>query len=134
VADLGARRTRRPAHRSTAPAKAAAASVETSHQAATADRDELLYHRLRLGMLSALAATDSLTFVDLRGLLGATDGNLSVHARKLEDAGYVTCAKSFADRRPRSEYRLAAPGRRALERHLQHMQALIEATRRSLDR
>jgi len=134
VADLGARRTRRPTRQTAPPARAAAEAAEVARTPVTADRDELLYHRLRLGILSALAASDSLTFVDLRGLLGTTDGNLSVHARKLEDAGYVTCAKSFADRRPRSEYRLAAPGRRALERHLKHMQALIEATRRSLDR
>jgi DNA-binding MarR family transcriptional regulator len=89
---------------------------------------------MRLGMVSALAGTGALTFVELRALLKTTDGNLSVHARKLEDAGYVSCWKSFADRRPRTEYRLAPAGRRALERYLDHMEAVIEATRHTLDR
>jgi DNA-binding MarR family transcriptional regulator len=89
---------------------------------------------MRLGMVSALAGTGALTFVELRALLQTTDGNLSVHARKLEDAGYVSCWKSFSNRRPRTEYRLAAAGRRALERYLDHMEAVIEATRQTLDR
>ena len=101
---------------------------------AASEFDALLHHQIRLGIVSALAGTDSLTFVELRALLGTTDGNLSVHARKLEDAGYVTCAKSFAERRPRSEYRLAPSGRRALERYLAHMEALIAATRSTLER
>lgn len=96
--------------------------------------DELLHHRIRLGIVSALAGTESLTFVELRALLKVTDGNLSVHARKLEEARYIRCAKSFAARRPRTEYRLAEAGLRALERYLDHMQSVIAATRHTLDR
>ncbi len=81
--------------------------------------------------MSALAIHDTLTFTDLKRITGATDGNLSVHARRLEDAGYVHCSKSFAGRTPRTDYRLTAAGRRALERYLDHMDALIRATRRS---
>jgi DNA-binding transcriptional ArsR family regulator len=91
--------------------------------------DRLIHERLRLGILSALAVNDSLTFNELKKLLDTTDGNLSVHARKLEDAGYVSCAKSFEGRMPRTDYRITAPGRRALERYLDHMEALIQATR-----
>jgi len=91
--------------------------------------DRLVHERLRLGILSALAVNDSLTFNELKRLLDTTDGNLSVHARKLEEAGYVGCAKSFANRMPKTEYRLTAAGRRALERYLDHMEALIQATR-----
>ena len=79
--------------------------------------------------MSALAVNESLSFTDLRDLLDATDGNLSVHARKLEEAGYVACSKGFSGRVPRTEYRLTVPGRRALERYLDHMEALIRATR-----
>jgi DNA-binding MarR family transcriptional regulator len=96
--------------------------------------DALIHHRLRLGILSALAATASLTFNDLKGLMGTTDGNLSVHARKLEDAQYVTCAKGFEGRRPKTEYRLTGRGRRALQRYLDHMEAIIRATRGTLAR
>jgi DNA-binding HxlR family transcriptional regulator len=91
--------------------------------------DRLIHERLRLGIVSALAVNESLTFNELKRLLKTTDGNLSVHARKLEDAKYVTCTKTFEDRMPRSEYRLTALGRRALERYLNHMEALIRATR-----
>lgn len=91
--------------------------------------DRLVHERLRLGILSALAVNESLTFNDLKRLLDTTDGNLSVHARKLEEAGYVGCAKSFANRMPKTEYKLTAAGRRALERYLDHMEALIQATR-----
>lgn len=93
------------------------------------DLDRLIHERIRLGILSALAVHDTLTFNDLKHLLETTDGNLSVHARKLEDAGYIDCAKRFEGRVPKTEYRLAAPGRRALERYLDHMEALIHATR-----
>ena len=96
--------------------------------------ESLLHHRLRLGIVSALAATEALTFNDLKGLLKTTDGNLSVHCRKLEDASYVVCAKSFEGRRPRTEYRLAPVGRRELARYLDHMEALIRATRHTLKR
>lgn len=93
------------------------------------DLDRLIHERIRLGILSALAVHDTLTFNDLKHLLETTDGNLSVHARKLEDAGYIACAKRFEGRVPKTEYRLAPPGRRALERYLDHMEALIHATR-----
>jgi DNA-binding MarR family transcriptional regulator len=98
-------------------------------RATTQDLDRLIHERLRLGIVSALAVNSSLTFNELKGLLKTTDGNLSVHARKLEDASYVACAKSFAGRVPKTEYRLTAAGRRALERYLAHMEALIRATR-----
>jgi len=96
--------------------------------------DSLIHHRLRLGILSALAAAESLTFNELKGILKTTDGNLSVHARKLEEAEYVACTKRFEDRRPRTEYRLAPAGRQALQRYLAHMEALIRATRATLGR
>lgn len=91
--------------------------------------DRLIHERMRLGIVSALAVNDSLSFNDLKKLLNTTDGNLSVHARKLEDAQYVTCTKSFDHRVPKTEYRLTAAGRRALERYLNHMEALIRAMR-----
>ena len=91
--------------------------------------DRLLHDRMRLGIVSALAAGDELSFTDLKAALNATDGNLSVHARKLEDAEYIACDKSFEGRVPKTEYRLTALGRRALERYLDHMEALIRATR-----
>ncbi len=91
--------------------------------------DRLIHERLRLGIVTALAASPALTFTDLKRLLKATDGNLSVHARKLEEAGYVACAKSFDGRTPRTEFRLTPAGRAALLRYLDHMQAVIDATR-----
>jgi DNA-binding transcriptional ArsR family regulator len=91
--------------------------------------DRLIHERLRLGIVSALAANDSLTFNDLKALMSTTDGNLSVHARKLEDAGYIVCAKFFEGRVPKTEYKLSASGRRALENYLGHMEALIQQTR-----
>jgi DNA-binding HxlR family transcriptional regulator len=96
---------------------------------AAAELDRLIHERVRLAIVSALAVNASLTFNELKGLLKTTDGNLSVHARKLEDAEYVACTKSFAGRVPKTEYRLTALGRRALERYLDHMEALIRATR-----
>jgi DNA-binding MarR family transcriptional regulator len=91
--------------------------------------ERLVYQRVRLGILSALAVNAKLTFPDLKKLLDTTDGNLAVHARKLEDAGLITCVKSFSGRVPRTEYTLTASGRRALERYLDHMEALLRATR-----
>lgn len=91
--------------------------------------DQIIHERVRLGIISALAVNDTLSFPDLKRLLGATDGNLSVHARKLEDAGYVTCTKGYEGRVPRTEYQLTPTGRDALERYLDHMEALIQATR-----
>jgi len=93
------------------------------------DLDRLIHERMRLGIVSALAVNDSLTFNDLKRVMHTTDGNLSVHARKLEDAKYITCTKSFEGRVPKTEYKLTAAGRRALERYLDHMEALIRATR-----
>ncbi len=91
--------------------------------------DRLIHQRVRLGLMSALAVNESLTFNDLKSLLDITDGNLSVHARKLEEAGYVECSKSFEGRIPRTEYRMTATGKKALERYLDHMEDLIRATR-----
>ena len=91
--------------------------------------DRLIHERTRLAIVSALAVNTSLTFSEIKGLIRVTDGNLSVHARKLEEAGYISCAKSFAGRLPKTEYRLAGAGRRALEKYLDHMEALIRATR-----
>jgi DNA-binding transcriptional ArsR family regulator len=100
-------------------------------EAAPRDLDRLIHERTRLGIVSALAVNESLSFNELKSLLRTTDGNLSVHARKLEEAHYISCNKSFQGRVPRTEYRLAAAGRRALERYLNHMEALIRATRHS---
>jgi DNA-binding MarR family transcriptional regulator len=91
--------------------------------------DRLVHERLRLGILSALSVNECLTFNELKKLLETTDGNLSVHSRKLEEAGYVGCTKSFEGRMPKTEYRLTPAGRRALERYLDHMEALIQAMR-----
>ncbi|MBP7147102.1 MAG: transcriptional regulator [Acidobacteria bacterium] len=94
-----------------------------------ADLDRLIHERIRLGIVSALAVNRRLTFNDLKAMLETTDGNLSVHARKLEEAGYIACSKSFAGRMPRTEYKLTAAGRRALERYLDHMESVIQAVR-----
>ena len=103
---------------------------DVNHAPSRADSlDRLIHERLRLGIVSALAVNDSLSFSDLKKLMKTTDGNLSVHARKLEEAEYIACTKSFEGRMPKTEYRLTATGRRALERYLDHMEALIRATR-----
>ena len=91
--------------------------------------DRLIHERLRLAIVSALAANPALSFTDLKRLLKTTDGNLSVHARKLEEAGYISCTKSFEGRMPRTEFRLTPAGRAALLRYLDHMEAIIQATR-----
>jgi DNA-binding MarR family transcriptional regulator len=93
--------------------------------------DRLVYERVRLGIMSALAVNAQLTFSELKALFEVSDGNLSAHARKLEEAGYIECSKTFAGRRPKSEYRLTPVGRRALYRYLEHIEAVIKATRRS---
>ena len=93
--------------------------------------DRMIHERLRLGIISALAGNESLTFNELKHAVKTTDGNLSVHARKLEDAGYISCAKSFEGRTPKTEFSLTPSGRRALERYLDHMEALIGRMRRS---
>jgi DNA-binding transcriptional ArsR family regulator len=106
-----------------------AGSKPTDGPAAAAELDRLIHERVRLAIVSALAVNDSLTFNDLKQLLNTTDGNLSVHARKLEEAQYVTCNKYFDGRMPKTEYRLTAAGRRALERYLGHMESVIRAAR-----
>jgi DNA-binding MarR family transcriptional regulator len=92
--------------------------------------DRLVYERVRLGIMSALAVNEQLSFNDLKSLFDVSDGNLSAHARKLEDAGYISCSKSFAERRPKTEYRITPTGRKALYRYLEHVEAVIKATRR----
>lgn len=91
--------------------------------------DRIIHERLRLGIVSALAANSSLTFNELKSLMDTTDGNLSVHARKLEEAGYISCTKSFEGRMPKTEYRLTPLGRNALENYLKHMEKLIQQMR-----
>ena len=108
--------------------RAEAGPVETP-VAGAPKLDRLIHERLRLGILSALSVNPSLTFNELKKLLDTTDGNLSVHARKLEEAGYIACSKSFEGRMPRTDYRLTAAGKRSLERYLDHMEALIRAMR-----
>lgn len=105
------------------------AAVRRSPAKRAEELDRLIHERLRLGIVSALAVNDSLSFSDLKKLMSTTDGNLSVHARKLEEAEYIACTKSFEGRMPKTQYRLTAAGRRALERYLDHMEALIRATR-----
>jgi DNA-binding HxlR family transcriptional regulator len=110
--------------------RGALGSVKGQRQEAVSpDLDRLIHERIRLGIVSALAVNRSLTFNELKALLKTTDGNLSVHARRLEEADYILCTKSFDGRLPKTEYRLTAAGRKALERYLNHMEALIRATR-----
>ena len=96
--------------------------------------DRLIHERIRLGIVSALAAEDGMTFADLKSVLGASDGNLSVHARKLEEAGYIRVLKGFEDRKPKTEYRLTAKGRRALEEYLDRMETILSEARDALER
>ncbi len=117
------RQERTPRGETTAPVRAVAT------EPVPANLDRLIHERIRLGIVSALAVNRSLTFNELKALLKTTDGNLSVHARRLEEADYIVCTKSFDGRLPKTEYRLAAAGRRALEKYLDHMEALIRATR-----
>ena len=109
-----------PAAREVAPAKKSAVRL-----------DRLVHERLRLGILSALTVNETLTFNELKKLLETSDGNLSVHARKLEEAGYIDCLKGFEGRVPRTEYKLTKPGRKALEKYLDHMESLIRAMRKA---
>jgi DNA-binding MarR family transcriptional regulator len=108
-------------------AEGAAKAVVKTTAAAVPDLDRLIHERVRLGIVSALAANESLSFNDLKRLLQTTDGNISVHARKLEEAGYLQCTKSFQGRMPKTEYALTPAGRKALEKYLNHMEALIQA-------
>ncbi len=118
-----------PARNAEAPGRALAGVAGRTAATESARLDRLIHERVRLGILSALAVNESLTFNELKALLRTSDGNLSVHARKLEEAQYVTCTKSFVGRMPKTIYRLSTAGRRALERYLDHMEALIHATR-----
>ena len=102
-----------------------------TQKSAAPNLDRLIHERLRLGIISALAANASLTFSDLKNLMNTTDGNLSVHARKLEEAGYIACTKYFDGRLPKTEYKLTDEGRRALESYLNHMESLIKQMRSS---
>jgi DNA-binding MarR family transcriptional regulator len=112
-------------------AKLTAVPGAASTAADDAKFDRLIYERVRLGIMSALAVREELTFTELKALFDVSDGNLSAHARKLEEANYLTCTKSFEDRRPRSVYRITTVGRNALHRYLDHVEAVIKATRRA---
>jgi len=120
-ADAAASRTR--------PAKGKAGLEQRTVENALPNLDRIIHERMRLGIVSALAVNESMTFNELKKLLQTTDGNLSVHARRLEEAKYVECSKSFEGRMPKTEYRLTAAGRSAFERYLNHMEALIHAMR-----
>jgi DNA-binding transcriptional ArsR family regulator len=117
--------------RGTAAKRVAGLAAVRGEQASRSslELDRMIHERVRLAIVSALAVNESLTFNELKQLLGTSDGNLSVHARRLEDAGYVECLKSFAGRLPRTEFRLTQPGRDALDRYLSHMEGLISSTR-----
>ena len=104
-------------------------TVSPKQKSAAPNLDRLIHERLRLGIISALAANESLTFSELKSLMNTTDGNLSVHARKLEEAGYISCTKYFKGRLPKTEYKLTAAGRSALEDYLSHMESLIKQMR-----
>ena len=120
-------RARKSVAQTKAVAQARRLEVVSESVSAAPALDRIIHERLRLGMVSALSLHDALSFGELKSILGASDGNLSVHARKLEDAGYVECRKGFDGRMPKTEYRLTQAGRRALERYLAHMEALIHA-------
>ena len=125
---------RQSAAKQTTPKKRAGAPLEEAggrprHAAPNLDR--LIHERMRLGIISALAANESMTFSELKSLMDTTDGNLSVHARKLEEGGYITCTKSFEGRLPKTEYKLTTNGKQALEDYLNHMETLIQQMRKS---
>lgn len=119
------------AHTRTENVKPAAKGRERRVAGEIPELDRLIHERIRLGIISALAVNDSLSFNDLKRLLRTTDGNLSVHARKLEEGGYLTCRKFFEGRIPHTEYRLTAPGKRALEEYLQSMEEVIRINRQA---
>lgn len=104
--------------------------VEKAAEKVSGELDKIIHERMRLGIISALAANETLSFTDLKNLLNTTDGNISVHARKLEDAGYLKCLKSFNNRVPLTEYKITDAGREALNRYLNHMEALINAMKK----
>jgi DNA-binding MarR family transcriptional regulator len=131
-AKSGAIKRGEPAAPASGRAPAKPVPVPRSPQVAEdAGFDRLIYERVRLGIMSALAMNEQLTFNELKSLFDVSDGNLSAHARKLEEAGYVVCTKSFEARRPKSEYRITPIGKKALLRYLEHIEAVIKATRRA---
>jgi DNA-binding MarR family transcriptional regulator len=115
------------AQKKTPPENAHSLRIEKAAETVSTELDKLIHERLRLGIISALAANKSMSFGDMKNLLQTTDGNVSVHARKLEEAGYIVCEKSFKGRVPLTEYRITKAGKAALERYLNHMEALIKA-------
>ncbi|HEX3848423.1 MAG TPA: transcriptional regulator [Steroidobacteraceae bacterium] len=127
----GARAPARPAPVETARAAVKATPIRMHAGSEDAGLDRLIYERVRLGIMSALAMNEQLTFNELKTLFDVSDGNLSAHARKLEEAGYVACTKSFEARRPKSVYRITPVGKKALLRYLEHIEAVIKATRHS---
>ena len=127
---MGARRKSAAAINATDTNESAYVSRERQARPLPERLDQVIHDRTRLAILAALAASETLSFTDLKAITGTTDGNLSVHARRLEDAGYVLCVKTFAGRTPRTEYRLSAAGRKAFEKYLDHMDAMIKATRK----
>jgi len=124
-------KAKRQRHRSGGTRSAISPRLLDGGAAASAPVDRVIHQPVRLSIVSSLAVNDALAFSELRELLELSDGNLSVHARKLEDAGYIACDKKFVGRVPRTHYSLTGPGRRALERYLQHMEALIAAVRQT---
>jgi DNA-binding transcriptional ArsR family regulator len=125
-----AERARRPDHEGEeAEVNPMPAKPKPRRRSNPVDLDRIIHERVRLGIISALAVNESLSFNELKALLGTSDGNLAVHARKLEDAGYLLCEKSFEGRVPRTDYRVSAAGRRALQKYLDHMEALIRHVR-----
>lgn len=124
-----ARRAQAALARPHPPATGGGVKAESTTGATPVELDRLIHERMRLGIVSALAVNPSLSFSELKALMRTTDGNLSVHARKLEEAGYVTCTKMFEGRVPKTDYALTPAGRKALERYLDHMEAIIRATR-----
>jgi DNA-binding HxlR family transcriptional regulator len=118
-----------PARKNAVPKPRPTSAPPAPATSTTAELEQLIHERVRLGIISALAANEFLTFTDLKRLLDTTDGNLSVHARKLEDAKYLVCKKGFEGRTPRTEFRLTPAGRRAFERYLDHMEAIIRVNR-----
>jgi DNA-binding MarR family transcriptional regulator len=129
TAKSGALKRSEPA--ATGSGKVPAKPLAMAHATHDAGFDRLIYERVRLGIMSALAMNEQLTFNELKSLFDVSDGNLGAHARKLEEAGYVVCTKSFEARRPRSEYRITQIGKKALLRYLEHIEAVIKATRRA---
>jgi DNA-binding HxlR family transcriptional regulator len=125
---MAGRAARRSSHQSSVTSHQSDSKVQTPEKRATS-LDRVIHERMRLAIVSALAVNDTLTFNDLKRLLESSDGNLSVHARKLEDAGYISCEKSFEGRMPKTEYTLTAAGRRAFEKYIAHMESLIKAVR-----